>query len=269
MNIVAAVAAAAPPLRVSPSHGAAAASSMSCCYSRRAIAHGSAASVLIAATFPAALLLQPRAAAAAAKPAEEALWGPYKGRSSDELLALESASMLPDAGELLPNGVRVIDLVVGDGPRPSPGDRVYVQYKVWGSGFRDGPVADWTYFDGRPYGWTLGVPTDRIPPLVDAAVAAGMREGGWRRLIVPAAYGEAGLRRINYLKGGGRYTPPKAGFAIKPGAIAYFDLVLMDGGSGRCDELLRPKGMSEDEAEGQRTNFCLPGDVSRDGLRLV
>ena len=86
---------------------------------------------------------------------------------------------------------------------------------------------------------------------------------------MPDAYGAAGLRRINYLKGGGRYTPPKAGFTIKPGGTAYFDLVLMDGGSGRCDELLRPKGMSEEEAEGQRSNFCLPGDVSRDGLRIV
>ena len=27
----------------------------------------------------------------------------------------------------------------------------------------------------------------------------GMREGGWRRMVVPAAYGEAGLRKVTAL----------------------------------------------------------------------
>jgi len=96
-----------------------------------------------------------------------------------------------------------------------------------------------------------------------------MREGGWRRLVVPAAYGEVGLRRINYLKGGGRYTPAKAGFAIRPQEVAYFDLVMLDGGSGRCDRLLRPQGVAEADATRLRSKLCMPGDVSTDGPRLV
>lgn len=196
---------------------------------------------------------------------------------------------------------------------------------MWAGGFRAGPVADWTYYDGRPYGWTLGTATDRaprcgehvpvpecrraafpivltpyrhtassgrctnapntlhalpssdphlgtqerIPAPVDEAVRAGMREGGWRRLVVPAAYGEVGLRRINYLKGGGRYTPAKAGFAIRPQEVAYFDLVMLDGGSGRCDRLLRPQGVAEADATRLRSKLCMPGDVSTDGPRLV
>lgn len=86
--------------------------------------------------------------------------------------------------------------------------------------------------DGRPYDWVLGQPTDRIPAPVDAAVS-GMREGGWRRLVVPDAYGSAGLRKVSPVRGGGRFTPPKAGYAVRPSAPAYFDLIMLDGGSGR------------------------------------
>ena len=96
-----------------------------------------------------------------------------------------------------------------------------------------------------------------------------MREGGWRRLVVPSAYGSAGLRRVNPLKGGGRYTPPKAGFVIRPEAVAYFDLIMLDGGSGRCDKLLRPAGVSEQAAQKLRSRLCLPEDMRTDGLRLV
>uniref|UniRef100_A0A7S3TD82 S1 motif domain-containing protein n=1 Tax=Emiliania huxleyi TaxID=2903 RepID=A0A7S3TD82_EMIHU len=91
-------------------------------------------------------------------------WGPFKGLEEGDIDALEAASLAPDAGYTLPCGSRVIDLVVGTGPQPRRGDVVYCQYKVWAGGFRAGPVADWTYYDGRPYGWTLGTATDREPP---------------------------------------------------------------------------------------------------------
>ena len=198
----------------------------------------------------------------------EVLWGPFKGLSDGEIDALEAVSQQPGAGSVLPSGTRVIDLVVGTGPLPARGDEVYCHYKVWADGFRSGPVADWTYLDGRPYDWRLGEPTDRIPMAVDEGVA-GMREGGWRRLVVPKAYGDAGLRRINPLKGGGRYTPPRAGFVIQPNSVAYFDLIMVDGGSGRCAQLLNPSGMSADEARKRRSKLCLPDDVRTDGLRLV
>ena len=70
-------------------------------------------------------------------------------------------------------------------------------------------------------------------------------------------------------RAGGRYTPSKAGFVIRPNAIAYFDLILVDGGSGRCDALLRPEGMSEEQARRRRSKLCLPEDVYEDGVRLV
>ena len=61
----------------------------------------------------------------------------------------------------------------------------------------------------------------------------GMREGGWRRLVVPSqlAYGEAGLP-----KAGGRAG---RSLQVEPGQDVFVDMIMMDGGSGRCDELLR------------------------------
>ena len=91
--------------------------------------------------------------------------------------ALDEASREPSAGVLLPSGVRVIDMVVGDGPEPAAGKRVYCHYKVWAGGFRAGKVADWSFYDDRPYDWVLGQPTDRLPTGVDEGVR-GMREGG-------------------------------------------------------------------------------------------
>ena len=60
---------------------------------------------------------------------EEVPWGPAKGLTSSALETLETLSMAPDAGTLLPSGVRVIDLVKGDGPQPKRGDMVYCQVK--------------------------------------------------------------------------------------------------------------------------------------------
>ena len=171
-------------------------------------------------------------------------WGPFKGLSTEDISRLDAASRQPDAGFVLsPLGVRVIDLVTGDGPVPTTGNRVYAHYKIWADGFRSGPVADYSFQDNRPYGWDLGQPTERIPAGVDAGVA-GMREGGWRRLVVPAsaAFGDAGLRRVSYGPTG-RFIGAKAPYVLRPGATAYVDLVLVDGGSGRCDRLLRPSGV--------------------------
>ena len=160
----------------------------------------------------------------------------------EELLARASR----DPGTLLPNGVRVFDLVVGDGPQPARGGRVWASFKCWSNGFDAGQAADLTYLDGRPYSWMLGQPTDRIPKGVDEAVA-GMREGGWRRMAVPAevGYGDKGLRKTGRAPAPGGYITTrseKAGYAVRPGEPVYFDVRLIDGGSGRCTELLRPVG---------------------------
>jgi hypothetical protein len=57
-------------------------------------------------------------------------WGPFKDLSSEEIEALDLASRKEDAGVLLPSGVRVIDIIVGTGPQPTKGTRVYAHYKV-------------------------------------------------------------------------------------------------------------------------------------------
>lgn len=190
-----------------------------------------------------------RRAASAVEPSRlKVAWGPFQGLSTDEMERLDLASRAEGAGSLLPSGVRVIDLVVGPGPEPAQGTRVYCHYKVWRDGFRAGPAVDLSFPDNRPTGWALGSPTDRVPKGVDEGVA-GMREGGWRRLVVPSAYGAAGLRRM-------RSTSPKVPFAIKPYAPAYVDLLMFDGGSGRCDSLLRPPGVSERDALGIKSLTC-------------
>lgn len=197
-------------------------------------------------------------AAAPASAKSDFKWGPMAAMSTEQMDALDEQSRAASAGVLLPSGVRVIDMVVGDGREPRAGDRVYAHYKVWGGGgFRSGPAADWSFQDGRPYGWTLGEPTDRLPPGVAIDGAAGMKEGGWRRLVVPAnlAFGKVGLRKINYGPAG-RYVGAKAPYVIKPGEDAYFDLIMLDGGSGRCEALLRPPGASEAEARKLRSMTC-------------
>ena len=170
-----------------------------------------------------------------------------------------------DGGTLLPSGVRVVDLVVGDGPRPSKGARVWVAFKVWANGFDAGQVADLSFLDGKPYDYALGAPTDRIPAGVDEGIA-GMREGGWRRMVVPAAlaYGEAGLRKTGRAPGGFSNKSEKAGFAVKPGQDVFFDIRLVDGGSGRCEELLRPAGISDEEAGRRKSLSCMPNDLRVD-----
>ena len=68
-----------------------------------------------------------------------------------------------------PSGLRVIDLVEGDGPLPALGDRVYVHIKVWGSSFDAGEPAYATWAaDGRPSMWFLGEPSAVVvgPPYV-------------------------------------------------------------------------------------------------------
>lgn len=238
---------------------------------RRALAASAAlavAALVLPATTPPAHAAPPMLKTVYTEDSAFVAWGPLKGLSDDEISRLEALSLRPDGGTLRADGTRVYDLVEGDGPAARKGDHVYVSYKVWSKGFRAGPVADWTYLDGRPYDWVLGKPTDRIPPAVDAALA-GMREGGWRRLVVPEAYGSSGLRKSNPLKGGGRYTPPKAGFVIKPDAVAFFDVIMIDGGSGRCEALLAPPGLSEQEARKRRSRLCLPEELRVDDLRIV
>ena len=205
----------------------------------------------------AALTLPPARHAAASTPSSMRVsWGPFKELSTAEMERLDALSRAADAGVVLPSGVRVIDLVEGDGPRPQIGDRVYVQYKVWADGFREGKAADVSFFDNRPFDWILGdPPSDRIPKGADLGVV-GMREGGWRRVVVPGDLSFTdGLRKIN--RGPtGRYVGAKAPYVIQPRSPTYWDLILIDGGSGRCEKLLRPPGVSERDAKKLKSLTC-------------
>ena len=200
------------------------------------------------------LSLLPPHAARAERSAMRVSWGPFKNLTVDEMAALDASSQEPDAGSLRASGLRVIDLVDGYGPPAQVGDRVYAHYKIWADGFRSGPTADLSFLDNRPYSWVLGEPTDRIPAGIDEGVR-GMREGGWRRCVVPNAYGDAGLRRVQYGPAG-RTTGAKAALVVQPNAPAYVDLIMLDAGSGRCARLLRPEGSSERERAKLKSLTC-------------
>ena len=107
---------------------------------------------------------------------------------------------------------------------------MYIHFKIWAGGFDRGVPADASYFDVRPIGYVLGQPSGRVVRGIDAGVA-GMAEGGWRRMFVPAAlgYADAGLPR----------TATRSKIPIAPGADLYVDVRLMDGGSGRhaCNDM--------------------------------
>ena len=48
----------------------------------------------------------------------------------------------------------------------------------------------------------------------------------------------------------------QAPFVIAPGEAAYFDLIMLDGGSGRCEAMLRPPGVREAEASKLKSMTC-------------
>lgn len=125
-------------------------------------------------------------------------WGPFKGRDAAEIARLDEYSREASAGVTLPSGVRVVDLVEGDGPQPVDGSRVWVHYKLWASGFRVGQAADYSFADGSPYDFVLGAEHAagyRLPRGTSEGMA-NMREGGWRRIFVPDAFDD-GLRKVS------------------------------------------------------------------------
>ncbi|KAL1521853.1 hypothetical protein AB1Y20_021504 [Prymnesium parvum] len=172
----------------------------------------------------------------------------YASMSGAELDALDLASREAE-GILLPSGVRLIEVVEGTGPLPSKGSRVYCHFKVWTKGFQSGVPVDSSFIQTRPYSWFLGQSDERIKPGFDEGTL-GMREGGWRRLVVPAAlaYGQSGLPKGT-----------RGAYLVPPNTDVYVDLRMMDGGSGRCDALLRPPGVSEKGAARLKSISCVLG----------
>jgi peptidylprolyl isomerase len=98
------------------------------------------------------------------------------------------------------------DLIQGSGPAVKDGDQVQVQYV--GVLFKNGKQFDTSWGKGQPFSFTLG--QGQVIPGWDQGVL-GMKVGGRRKLIVPAA-----------LAYGAQGSPPKIG----PNAALIFDVDL-------------------------------------------
>ncbi len=114
----------------------------------------------------------------------------------------------PVPGELIftETGLGIIDIEVGAGPTPEPGDGVAVSYTGWLS---DGTKFDSSLDRGEPFEFIIGA--GRVIKGWDEGVL-GMRVHGKRRLIIPPelAYGEEGW-------------PPM----VPPNAEVTFDIELL------------------------------------------
>jgi FKBP-type peptidyl-prolyl cis-trans isomerase FkpA len=109
------------------------------------------------------------------------------------------------------SGLQFQDLVVGTGAQASAGQQVTVHYTGWlqnpdGSA---GKKFDSSVDRGQPFVFPLGA--GHVIRGWDEGVA-GMKVGGKRRLIIPAALG---------------YGPRGAGEAIPPNATLIFDVELL------------------------------------------
>jgi FKBP-type peptidyl-prolyl cis-trans isomerase len=104
-----------------------------------------------------------------------------------------------------PSGLQYQDMVVGEGDEAVPGFRVEVHYAGW---FLDGEKFDASVDGGETFSFQLGA--GRVIAGWDEGVA-GMRVGGFRRLVIPGdlAYGPSGRP------------------GIPPNATLVFDVQLM------------------------------------------
>ena len=110
--------------------------------------------------------------------------------------------------------LQVRDLVVGQGAEAAPGSKVTVHYSGWlyeqAAPDHKGKAFDSSRESGRPFSFALGA--RQVIAGWDQGVA-GMRVGGQRRLVIPAAlaYGDQG-----------------AGGVIPPKATLVFDVELLE-----------------------------------------
>jgi len=146
------------------------------------------ATLLLATGFPASAAQAPKHAAAVAHPA-----------------AAHAAAPVT-----LPTGTVVIDVKVGTGPAAVPGQKVTVHYTGWlDVAGKRGKKFDSSRDRGEPFAFGLGA--GEVIPGWDDGVA-GMKVGGKRTLIIPAARG---------------YGDQGAGDDIPPGAALIFDVELL------------------------------------------
>lgn len=129
------------------------------------------------------------------------------------MLALGTEAAAQDEPEVVEgkNGLKYIDLVVGEGLDARRGDEVSVHYTGW---LEDGTKFDSSLDRGRPFVFPLG--RGRVIQGWDLGVA-GMKVGGKRKLLIPA--------KLGYGKRG-------AGDAIPPNANLVFEVELLSVKSG-------------------------------------
>jgi peptidylprolyl isomerase len=120
-----------------------------------------------------------------------------------------SSDKMENTGEnwvTLPNGLKILDVVIGPGREAKEGDIVAAHY----SGTLDnGTKFDSSYDRGEPYAFILGA--GQVIKGWDFGLV-GMKVGGKRKLIIPPSLG---------------YGDRGAGGAIGPGATLHFDIELM------------------------------------------
>lgn len=121
----------------------------------------------------------------AAEPAATETPGPTEVPADAEVVTTES-------------GLRYVDLVVGNGAAPEPGQIAVVNYTGW---LTDGTKFDSSYDRGQPFTFPVG--RGRVIKGWDEGVAS-MKVGGKRKLMIPPdlGYGEEGA--------GGGLIPPNA-----------------------------------------------------------
>ena len=132
------------------------------------------------------------------------------------ILAISAAPVLaqpaaPPAAMVMPGGTRVTDTVIGTGKEAVVGRGVAVHYTGWlySDGMR-GKKFDSSVDRGEPFVFRLG--NGDVILGWDEGIA-GMKVGGKRTLIIPAAAG---------------YGDRGAGDDIPPGATLVFDVELID-----------------------------------------